>query len=84
MNHTELISRIGDLEGMLEALVRESDAVTETLKAQVSDLSQQVGIIDNFPLFCEDRIRYITIIFYCRCTGYKFRREMVYFELLLL
>ncbi|XP_069996231.1 A-kinase anchor protein 9 isoform X5 [Penaeus vannamei] len=47
MNHTELISRIGDLEGMLEALVRESDAVTETLKAQVSDLSQQLEVADR-------------------------------------
>ncbi|XP_042875039.1 A-kinase anchor protein 9-like isoform X4 [Penaeus japonicus] len=47
MNHSELITRIGDLEGMLEALVRESDAITETLKAQVSDLSQQLEVADR-------------------------------------
>lgn len=42
MDHMELVTRVGDLEGILEVLVRENDAIVEELKSQVSDLSQQV------------------------------------------
>ncbi|XP_042218573.1 A-kinase anchor protein 9-like isoform X3 [Homarus americanus] len=47
MDHTELVARVGDLEGILETLVRENDATVEALKSRVSDLSQQLEVADR-------------------------------------
>nr|XP_053656594.1 pericentrin-like [Cherax quadricarinatus] len=47
MDHNELVARVGDLEGILEALVRENDATVEALKSEVSDLTQQLDVADR-------------------------------------
>ncbi|XP_045593928.1 A-kinase anchor protein 9 isoform X3 [Procambarus clarkii] len=47
MDHNELVTRVGDLEGILEVVVRDNDIKVEALNFEVADLTQQLEVADR-------------------------------------